>query len=341
MNTSIAYIGTYTNGASEGIYRLSLDNDSGNVIELSLVARFGNPTYLCINKNKLYTVGNPFSLDTLGGVASFHIEEDYSLKLTGASLLQGKAPCHINLINKDEKSFIISSNYHEKSINTYSLNDSLDIDTSLSSFVHKDNSKMHYSTLTPDGKFICSTNLGMDRIELFRINNGNKLTYLDDLSFQCTKGCGPRHIEFSKNGKFAYVICENSSEIIILKYLGEEGFKLVQYNHVLPNGFGGENYGSAIKITSCNSYLYVSNRGFNGITAFRINEESGLLSLINHYSSYGDFPRDFTLSPYEKFLLIANQKSDNLTIYSRNSDGTLKLINKKINVPAPTCIKFL
>ena len=338
MNKSIAYIGTYTNGASEGIYRLCLDTDKGNIEDLSVVARFGNPTYLCIHNNKLYTVGNPLSLDTLGGVASYNIEEDYSLKLTGASLLQGKKPCHINII--PDKSLIVSSNYHEKSINTYSLNENFDIDTSLSAFSHKDDSKMHFASITPDNKFICAVNLGMDRIELFKINSNNTLSYIENLSFYCTKGCGPRHIEFSKNGKFAYVICENSSEIIILKYLGEEGFKLVQYIHVLPNGFGGQNFGSAIKISPCNKFLYVSNRGFNGISAFRINQETGSLSLINHYSSHGDFPRDFEISPCNKFLIIANEKSDNLTIYLKNPDGTLKLFKNDIFIPSPTCIKF-
>ena len=185
MNKSIAYIGTYTNGASEGIYRLCLDTDKGNIEDLSVVARFGNPTYLCIHNNKLYTVGNPFSLDTLGGVASYNIEEDYSLKLTGASLLQGKKPCHINII--PDKSLIVSSNYHEKSINTYSLNENFDIDTSLSVFSHKDDSKMHFASITPDNKFICAVNLGMDRIELFKINSNNTLSYIENLSFYCTK----------------------------------------------------------------------------------------------------------------------------------------------------------
>lgn len=338
MNKSIAYIGTYTNGDSEGIYRLSLDIDKGNIDDLSLVARFGNPTYLCINQNKLYTVGNPFSLDTLGGVASFNIEDDYSLKLTGASLLQGKRPCHINIIS--DKSIIISSNYHEKSINTYSLNEACDIDSSLSVFTHNDESKMHFASLTPDNRFICAVNLGMDRIELFEIKSNNTLKYLENSSFYCTKDCGPRHIEFSKDGKFAYVICENSSEVIILKYLGESGFKLIQYTHILPNGFSGQNYGSAIKISPCNKFLYVSNRGFNGISAFRINVESGTLSLINHYSSYGDFPRDFEISPCNNFLIVANEKSNNLTLYYKNSDGTLKLLNKDVFIPSPTCIKF-
>lgn len=340
MKNSIAYIGTYTNGDSEGIYRLSLNLDSGHVNDISLVARFGNPTYLCINKNKLYTVGNPFSVDTLGGVASFHIEDDYSLNLTGVSLAQGKAPCHINLID-NKTPIIVSSNYHEKSINTYSLNETMDIDKSLSSFIHSDNSKMHFASLTPDRKFLCAINLGMDRIELFKLNTDHSLTYLKDLSFQCDKGCGPRHIEFSKDGKFAYIICENSSEIIILKYLGEDGFHLIQYNHILPNGFSETSYGSTIKISSCNRFLYVANRGFNGISAFKINQETGNLSLINHYSSHGDFPRDFTLTPCEKYLIVANQKSDNLTIYARNQDGTLKLLNSNIQIPSPTCIKFI
>lgn len=340
MKNSIAYIGTYTNGDSEGIYRLSLDLTNGNVNDISLVARFGNPTYLCINKNKLYTVGNPFSVDTLGGVASFNIEDDYSLKLTGASLTQGKAPCHINII-EHEIPLIVSSNFHEKSINTYSLNETMDIDKNLSSFIHNDNSKIHFASLTPDRKFLCAINIGMDRIELFKINSNNSLTYLKKLAFQCDKGCGPRHIEFSKDGKNAYVICENSSEVIILRYLGENGFHLVQYNHILPNGFNGQNYGSTIKISSCNKFLYVSNRGFNGISAFKIDQKTGTLKLINHYSSYGDFPRDFTLTPCENYLIVANEKSNNITIYKRNEDGTLKLINKDISVPSPTCIKFI
>ena len=338
MNKSIAYIGTYTNGASEGIYKLCLDTDEGSIEDLSPVARFGNPNYLCIHKNKLYAVGNPFSLDTLGGVASYNIEKDFSLKLTGASLLQGKKPCHVNII--PHKALIISSNYHEKSLNTYSLNEDFDIDKSLSAFYHKDNSKMHFASMTPDKRFICAVNLGMDRIELFKIKEDNTLDYIENLSFQCDKGCGPRHIEFSKNGKFAYVICENSSEIIILKYLGHEGFKLVQYLHVLPNGFGGQNFGSAIKISPCNKFLYVSNRGFNGISAFRINEENGSLCLINHYSSHGSFPRDFEISPCNRFLIIANEKSDNLTLYLKKEDGTLKLIKNDLFIPSPTCIKF-
>ncbi|MDU6199890.1 MAG: beta-propeller fold lactonase family protein, partial [Intestinibacter bartlettii] len=90
----------------------------------------------------------------------------------------------------------------------------------------------------------------------------------------------------------------------------------------------------------CNKFLYVSNRGFNGISAFRINEETGSLSLINHYSSHGDFPRDFEISPCNKFLIIANEKSDNLTIYLKNPDGTLKLFKNDIFIPSPTCIKF-
>ncbi len=142
-------------------------------------------------------------------------------------------------------------------------------------------------------KFICAVNLGMDRIELFKINYNNTLSYIENLSFYCTKVCSPRNLEFSKNGKFTYVICKNSSEVIILKYLGEEGFKLVQYIHVLPNGFGGQNFGSAIKISPCN-----------------------------------------------KSLIIANEKSDTLTIYFKNPDGTLKLLKNYIFIPSPTCIKF-
>ena len=63
---------------------------------------------------------------------------------------------------------------------------------------------------------------------------------------------------------------------------------------------------------------------------------------MEHTSSEGDWPRDFSLDPTEKFIIGSNQESSNLVIYRRNAEtGKLTLIQNDISVPHPVCIKFL
>jgi 6-phosphogluconolactonase len=63
---------------------------------------------------------------------------------------------------------------------------------------------------------------------------------------------------------------------------------------------------------------------------------------VEHTSSEGDWPRDFSLDPTETFLIGSNQTSSNLVIYRRNTEnGKLTLLQNDISVPNPVCIKFL
>ena len=55
---------------------------------------------------------------------------------------------------------------------------------------------------TPDGKYICAVDNGIDQVKLYRINtNRNRLELVDIL--RCKRESGPREIVFSKDGKFA------------------------------------------------------------------------------------------------------------------------------------------
>ena len=47
-----AYVGTYTNGKSKGIYRIVLDTATGQISEPALVAETPSPSFLAIHPNR-------------------------------------------------------------------------------------------------------------------------------------------------------------------------------------------------------------------------------------------------------------------------------------------------
>lgn len=109
----------------------------------------------------------------------------------------------------------------------------------------------------------------------------------------------------------------------------------------LPKDFDGENGGAAIRISNDGRYLYASNRGHNSIAAFAVAEDGLSIDSIQIISTEGDFPRDFALSPDNNYLVAANQNSDNLTLYRRDSEtGLLTMIQKDVFAPEAVCVYF-
>lgn len=55
---------------------------------------------------------------------------------------------------------------------------------------------------------------------------------------------------------------------------------------------------------------------------------------------HGDWPRNFTLDPTGKFLLVANKKGSNISVFSVDaSNGKLTFLHD-INVPNLVCLLF-
>ena len=341
MGAYKGYIGTYTKGESKGIYSFNLDATTGLISNINLATEALNPTYLTIDNenNKLYSV---IKLDdennnSCGGVASFSINSDSTLSYLNSSVTPGKPPCYVSLDTINNNLF--SSNYHEKNIISYKLKETGEINNTSCEIIHKGNSHVHFAGLTPDKKYLCSIDLGLDKIFLY---NYNKEVLHDCLTLEVKQGCGPRHIAFHPNGKFAYIICELSSEIITLSYDANLGFKIINYISTIPEDFTGINSTAAIAISSDGKFLFGSNRGHNSIVVYSICEHTSALTLIDMYETYGNGPRDFTLTPNENFIVICNEITNNLTVYKRDIiNGTLELAYKNIKVPTPVCIVFI
>jgi 6-phosphogluconolactonase len=344
-----AYVGTYTNGDSKGIYRFALDITTGKIFDINLAAEIGNPTYLCISKNKkyLYTVEKR---EKLGGVASYLINSSNgSLELINHQLDEGSSPCHVSLDIND--SYLFSANYHKGEALVFPINKDGSLNPPSSNVKHEgsgpnkerqEKAHAHYVSLTPDEKHVCVVDLGIDKVVSYDFDRGN-LSKSDKLTLALKSGSGPRHMAFHPNNKFAYVLTELSSEVVALEYNLEKGsFSVIEYVTSLPEEFTDDSYASAIHISPDGKFLYASNRGHDSIAVFRINNDSGKLSLIEHVSTQGSGPRDFCIDPTGKYLIVANQNTSNLVPFSIDKEtGRLTQANVSVTIPNAVCIKFL
>ena len=344
----IGYIGTYTNGESEGVYSFTFDAAAAKITDIKAAAHLANPTYVNISQDNhyLYAV---LKEDDQGGVASFSVNEDTGeLTPINKQLLNGSSPCHVSV--DSNRKFLFSANYHKGTVESYHLDSNTgSITPPVSSIKHEgsgpdprqEKAHTHFAGVTPDKKYLAVVELGIDCLITYEISEDGVLLEVGRLPLKA--GSGPRHLTFHPHKNTAYIMTEFSSEVIVLNYHPENGhFTEKQYISTLPDDFKENNQGSAIHISSDGRFIYAGNRGHNSIAIFFVNEESGELNFVDRVSSEGDWPRDFSLDPTERFLVGSNQESNNLVLYTRDSEtGRLHLLQSDIKVPNPVCVKFL
>lgn len=339
------YIGTYTKGDSKGIYSFQLDTKTKKIANVEVAAELENPTYLTISGDQHYLYSVVKDGES-GGVAAFRLSEEGShLQELNRTLENGAPPCHVYT---GPQQSVLATNYHKGTVTYYKSEEDGSITAPLSVAKHEgsgpdprqEKAHTHYSGFTPDGKYIVVAELGIDQIITYQLVNDQ----LAEVTRLATKpGSGPRHLAFHPKEPYAYVMTEFSSEVIVLKYNDHDGsFEQKQVISALPDSFKENNQGSAIHLTSDGKYVYVANRGHDSIAVFEVNQENFHLTLIEHISTEGNWPRDFVLDPSENFLIVANQNSSNLALYSREqTTGKLSLLQKDVAVPDPVCVKFL
>ena len=140
---------------------------------------------------------------------------------------------------------------------------------------------------------------------------------------------------FDNEGKHLYLINELGGTCTVLSY--NDG-NLTELQTLMADEGGG--HGSAdIHISPDGRFLYTSHRlKKDGIAIFEINEQTGLLTKVG-YQLTGIHPRNFTITPNGKFVLVACRDDNMIQIYRRNArTGLLSDTGKRINVGKPVCL---
>jgi 6-phosphogluconolactonase len=189
-----------------------------------------------------------------------------------------------------------------------------------------------------------AADLGIDKVMIYRFDRATgKLTPAKQPFAELKPGAGPRHLSFHPSGKFLYVINELDSTMAAFKYNELSGTLTdIETVSTLPSDFSGTSYCADVHVSPSGKFLYGSNRGHNSIVVFQIDQQTGKLTLVEHVSIEGNWPRNFTLDPSGNFLLVANQRSENVVVFAIDpSTGRLKPTGVNEAIPAPVCLRFL
>lgn len=332
-------IGGYTRRESKGIYSVILDTVKAELSDLTELASVQNPTYLALDeKKRLYSCA--VSLEG-GGISAFQIE-NAEVKPLNEVTSPGAPLCYVAV--DPERPFVYGANYHLGEIRVYQkrVDGSLTLTDTVrhEGFGPKPEQKsahVHYTDLTPDGRLV-TCDLGTDEVTVYDVLPEGKLNLVS--IYNATKGSGARHLVFHPNKKVAYLACELDSTVEVLSYNAEKGsFTLLQSISTLPKSHTDFNGVAAIRLSSDGKDLYVSNRGHNSLVHYRLSPLGTKITLDDWYSSEGEIPRDFNFNEDEKYIIIANQDSDNLTLYKRNREtGELELKQKDFYSPEGTTV---
>ena len=337
-------VGTYTeNSSSKGIYYYSLNQETGESKLLSTIMS-ENPSFITIHENKqnFYAV-NEFN-NGKQSLSSFLIQENSDIKKlnqvsTNFEEKSGADPCNILLFDK----YILTSNYTGGSFTLFGidLSNKTIKPNPIQYFSYSPKSHFHCAILSPDKKYIFITDLGADIIHRFSIGENTKSPLFDHkiaYEYKNKNQAGPRHMIFSKDGKFLYVLCELDDLLSVFSY--NDG----DINHIETiKAYDGNGKGSAdIHFSEDGSFLYTSHRLKNdGIAIFKVNKNEGTLEKKGFVET-GLHPRNFNITPNGKFLICACRDSNVIQVFEINKEnGYLINANKDINIDKPVCVKFL
>lgn len=344
------FVGTSTDLPTEGIYTYTLDLSTGASTFKNKKADIINPSFLDISPNQqfLYALERAKGAKE-NGVKAYHIQEDLSLKLINEQSTKGQGACYLSIGKTGENVMIAhygSGSVANLPINSDgSLGEVVDLVQHEGSSINKERQEGPHAHFIHQGigDLVYAADLGIDKVQLYQLENG-RLVPNQPSYFSSLKGAGPRHLDFHPKGKFIYLMNEMGGSVSVFAYDKKAStFELQQTISSLPADFNQFNKSADIHVHPSGKFLYASNRGdYDSIAAFKIDEESGQLSLIEIEDESIIWPRNFAISPDGKYLLCANLRDDSISLFSINQQtGVLDFTGQKIAVPKPLCIKFL
>ena len=328
------YVGTYTNSESKGIYYYDFNTETGKLTNKKLAVAAINPSFITYSTDKdfLYAVSES---DEGNSLAAYKVNSNGSLSFLNKVNSNGKAPCHVQLNEASNKAVV--SNYTGGNISIFNIQNNGKLEEA---FQIIDNNTPGIKAHAHSAKFFSNelfiADLGRDFLSQY-VENGKKYALKEN--YMMAKKAGPRHFEISKRGEYIYVINELNSTITVLKR-ETDTFAEIQTIGTLRGDYKGMNSCADIHLSNDEKFLYGSNRGENTIVVYKRNTENGKLEKIQSISVEGDWPRNFTLAPNGNFLLVANQRSNNISVYTIQKETGKLTFKYSESCVFPVCLLF-
>jgi 6-phosphogluconolactonase len=342
----VAYVSSYTTESKDnyGIRIYDVDMKNGRFIEKDKV-EITNSSYVTISHNQrfLYSI-------TDFGVESYSIGKGGDLELINKASINGMRGSYLSTDYTDKWLFV--SGYHDGKITVLRLNDDGSIGEITDEVYHRGmgsiadrNFRPHVQCvkITRDNKFLCAADLGLDHVNVYKFNHETgKIKQVDII--HCELNSAPRHIKFSKDGRFLYLVNELKCAIDVYSYKcidNEPEFEKIQTISTLNNYHSNDAAASALNLSEDFRYLVTSNAGDNSTMIYKIDQETGMLTKLLCLPVSGAYPKDCALFPDDRHLVSLNFESNTLTFFHVDLEKGLLIMNgKEIHVEQPNCVIF-
>ena len=345
------YLGTYTDGASRGIYRLALDPANAHLSEPVLVAQAVNPSFLAWHPSQpvLYAVSETDTVGAAksGAVMAFRIDGSGGLTQINQEPSGGGGACYVSVNAAGSYAFV--ANYGAGSVAALPIREDGGVKPASAVVQHtgsgphgtrQTHAHAHSIRAMPGSPFVLAADLGADQLFVYRFDESTGvLQPHQPPSAAASPGAGPRHFAAHPSGDAVFLMHELSSTIASYAWDGAAG-TLHKRGEVstLPEGFTGENTTAEVTVHPTGRFVYGSNRGNDSIAAFRVAADR-TLTRIGVYPTGGKTPRHFAIDPSGAFLIAANQESDTIALFRIDSEtGALADTGTRARVPSPVYV---
>jgi 6-phosphogluconolactonase len=373
------YFGTYTGftymkeglpsggSHSKGVYVSRFRPGTGELSKPELAAEIVNPAFIAVHPNQkfLYVVTeDPLSVgpnfDHASYVSAYQIDSATGkLHFLNSLPTGGTSTCYLS-IDKTGR-YLMFANFGSSSVTVLRIEDNGSIGEQTAFMKHigkgrdpafQSKAHPHSIDVSPDNRFAIVSDLGVDKVFVYRFDASNGQLSPDRPSFvEAESGGGPRHFVFDSAGKFGYSLHEMSGFVTVMSWDAANGsFTKIQDARTLQPDFVGANDSAEIAIHPNGKFLYESNRRFRGpelwgpdsIGVFAIDPRKGTLSEVEQVAPGGTMPRNFAIDPTGSYLFAANEFSGNVVLFHIDGNtGRLTPANTEVKIDVPVCIVFV
>lgn len=347
------WIGTGGSRLSKGIYHCTLNPDTGQLTDPTVAAEVHSPGFLVRHPTLpcLYAVGH---LDKQASVIAYAIEstaDRSALRLINAVPVGDGGASHLAIDATGRT--ILTAQYGRGSVATFALNEDGSIRERTQLVRHTGGSGVrpnqnsphpHWAGFSPDNRFAFIPDLGKDEVVIYSFDAAASTITPHGVG-TCPAGAGPRHMKFHPGGKWIYVVNENDVSVTMFEYDAEAGTMTARQTEaaVPKEALAREKRysGSEIRVHPDGHFVYSASRGHDSITAFRVDQETGRLTVIEREHVRGAIPRNFNLDPTGHWLLAAGQDSHTLASFEVNqTTGELTYNHSIVHAPSAICVVF-
>ena len=342
----VAYVGTYTIGKSKGIHIYDVNVEDGSMVERKEVP-VKNSSHLCLSANGkyLYSIADE-------GVAVFSILPDGDLEKINQIDISGMRGCYLTVGSRGK--YLYVAGYHDGKVTMIHTHHNGRLGSENAGIFHRGigsvaerNFRPHVSCVvtTPDDKFLCAVDNGIDQIKVYKIRKDtNSLKHEDTI--RCKRESAPKIMKWSPDKKFAYLLYELTNTIDVMTYDPdkEDGhFVRVQRDVSVLSSKDEEGHdaSSGLCFSPDGEYLFSSTAGDNIVTMFKRNKENGELTKLRSLPISGEFPKDIAVFPDGQHLVCVNHESNSITTFKIDYEKNLLIMKgKPCSVDMPNCILF-